>query len=204
LTKNRGPVEGVIVALTGPDGDEYFTELTDSKGFAEVLVPIGKTYDMSYLSLGTRTISAQVSVPSRPNYYLKLTMNYSGPGFGAVAVNGILTDRFVLKGVYFESGKARLKPESFDRLDEVVKYLTHKKSAQLEISGHTNNVGSPKTNKALSQRRADACRKYILSKGIDAERISTVGHGEERPIATNKTEEGRRLNRRIEAGHLFA
>ncbi|MFI5301922.1 MAG: OmpA family protein, partial [Polyangiales bacterium] len=81
-------------------------------------------------------------------------------------------------------------------------YLTHKKSARIEISGHTDNVGNPKTNKALSEKRAQACRDYLISKGIDGARVQAIGYGDERPIAPNDTEDGRQKNRRIEATEL--
>ena len=88
------------------------------------------------------------------------------------------------------------------RLDHVYEYLAHKRSARIEISGHTDNVGNPKANKDLSQRRAQACRDYLVGKGIDAARIVAVGKGDEAPVAPNDTEEGRRQNRRIEATEL--
>jgi OmpA-OmpF porin, OOP family len=80
--------------------------------------------------------------------------------------------------------------------------MTHKKSARIEVSGHTDNVGKKKDNKRLSQKRADAVRAYLVSKGIDASRIDTIGYGDERPIAPNDTDQGRQKNRRIEATEL--
>ena len=81
----------------------------------------------------------------------------------------------------------------------MVEYLTHKTSAKVEISGHTDNVGNKKKNKALSTKRAEACRDYLVSKGIDSGRIEAVGYGDERPIESNATPEGQQKNRRIEA-----
>ena len=100
------------------------------------------------------------------------------------------------------SGKAVIDPESYPRLDGVVEYMVYKKSARIEISGHTDNLGNPKTNKALSEKRAQACRDYLIKKGIDGGRIEAHGFGDERPIAPNDSEEGRRQNRRIEATEL--
>jgi OOP family OmpA-OmpF porin len=76
--------------------------------------------------------------------------------------------------------------------------MTHKKTARVEISGHTDNVGSAKANKALSLKRAQACRDYLVSKGVDGSRIAAIGAGDERPIASNDSEDGRQKNRRIE------
>jgi outer membrane protein OmpA-like peptidoglycan-associated protein len=108
----------------------------------------------------------------------------------------------VLDHVEFPTGKATLIGDSASRLDVVVEYMTHKKSVRIEISGHTDNVGDPKANKALSQKRADAVRDYLVSKGIDRARIESVGYGDSRPAAPNTTPEGRQKNRRIEAREL--
>jgi OOP family OmpA-OmpF porin len=109
---------------------------------------------------------------------------------------------FVLDGVNFDTAKATIRPESFPRLDAVVEYMTYKKSSRIQISGHTDNQGNPKANKALSQKRAEACRDYLASHGIEKSRVEALGFGDEQPIASNDTEEGRRLNRRIEAKEL--
>jgi outer membrane protein OmpA-like peptidoglycan-associated protein len=80
--------------------------------------------------------------------------------------------------------------------------MAHKKGMRIEISGHTDNVGKKKDNQILSEKRAKSCRDYLVSKGIEAERITTVGYGDARPIAPNDTEQGRQQNRRIEAAEL--
>ena len=108
----------------------------------------------------------------------------------------------VLENVEFQTGKATLIGDSHSRLDVVVEYMTHKKSARIEISGHTDNVGNKNANKSLSQKRADAVRDYLISKGIDGARIKPVGYGDTMPVAPNTTPEGRQKNRRIEAKEL--
>jgi outer membrane protein OmpA-like peptidoglycan-associated protein len=104
--------------------------------------------------------------------------------------------------VNFDTGKASIRPESLPQLDGVVEYMTHKPKVRIEISGHTDNVGKPANNKALSQRRAEACREYLIKKGIDGSRVEAVGYGDELPIASNEQEDGRQKNRRIEAHEL--
>ena len=108
----------------------------------------------------------------------------------------------MLTGVNFDTGKATIRPESFPQLDHVVDFMARRKSVRVEISGHTDNVGKAKANKMLSEKRAKACRAYIVSKGIEASRLDAVGHGDERPIAPNDTDEGRQKNRRMEAREL--
>ncbi len=104
----------------------------------------------------------------------------------------------VLEGVTFETGKAEITPESEKVLMKAYNTLKAYPNMKVEIRGYTDNVGSARANKRLSQRRADAVRNWLIAKGINPERITAVGMGEANPIADNSTPEGRRLNRRIE------
>ncbi len=108
----------------------------------------------------------------------------------------------MLTGITFDTGKAYVRSESAVRLDIVYEFMRLKKSARVEISGHTDNVGNAKSNKTLSAKRAQACRAYLISKGIDGSRITTVGYGGERPVTANDSDEGRQKNRRIEVVEL--
>jgi OmpA-OmpF porin, OOP family len=193
VDKDKGPVKGVAIYLTGPDKTKYYAEPTDSTGYTELLVPVGKKYDITFLSLGRHDIAATVPVADEPSQSVKLTLRYKR-----------INDKpFVLSGVNFDTAKATIRPESFKQLDEVVDFMVHKKDARIEISGHTDNVGNPQANKTLSEKRAQACRNYIVSKGIDKKRLDAVGYGEEQPMAPNDTDEGRQKNRRIEARELL-
>jgi OmpA-OmpF porin, OOP family len=191
--ENNTPIEGVAISLTAPDGKKYYTEETNAEGFTEVLVPIGQTYQLVYLSLGRGDVSAKVDVANKPDLNLKLTLRYKVDAY---------PKGLVLENVEFESGKARLIGQSEKRLDVVVEYMTYKKSVRIEIAGHTDNVGDKKANKLLSQKRADAVRAYLISKGIDGARIKAVGYGDTKPAEPNTTPEGRQRNRRIEAHEL--
>ncbi len=202
VNKDKGPIKGIVISLTDPKGKKYYTDETDAKGYTEMLVPVGRKYDLVYLSLGRHKISAQITVSNKPRQTNKYTLRYKRFEDPKPAKGILPPPKFVLKGVEFDTGKATIRKESFARLDRVVEYMTHKRSARIEISGHTDNVGKPKRNKALSQRRARACRKYLISQGIDGSRILAVGRGDEQPIASNDTKEGRQQNRRIEAIEL--
>lgn len=195
IDKKTGPVDGLVIALAAPDGKKFYTPETDAEGYAEVLVPVGQRYNLTYLTLGREDITASVNVTSEPAQNIKLTLKYENR----------YPDRpdppFVLGAVNFDTGRASLKEESFPELDRVVEFMLHK-GARLEISGHTDNVGNPKSNKSLSLRRAQACRDYIVSKGVDPERIEAVGFGDERPVAPNDSPENRAKNRRIEAKEI--
>jgi OOP family OmpA-OmpF porin len=193
IDKDKGPVKGVVISLAGPGGDKFYTDETDAEGYAEALVPIGQKYELTYLSLGRKDIAATVAVTDEPKQTIKLTLRYKAlPP----------PPPFVLSGVTFDTGKATIRPESFPRLDIVADFMSHKKSARVAISGHTDNVGNAKANKVLSEKRAQACRAYVVSRGIDPGRLDAAGYGDERPVAPNNTDEGRQKNRRIEAREL--
>ncbi len=118
----------------------------------------------------------------------------SGSGMRAVAQGDIV----VLQGVNFGSGAARLLPESMQVLDSVAGDLLDNPDLAIEVGGHTDNTGSAATNRRLSQQRADAVRAYLIGKGIPGARLTAVGYGPDRPIASNRTEAGRAANRRVE------
>jgi outer membrane protein OmpA-like peptidoglycan-associated protein len=110
-----------------------------------------------------------------------------------------LPKKMTLKGVFFDSGQATLKRESFAALEEAAQFLFHNADLSVVIAGHTDSRGTLSTNLTLSQRRADAVMKYlVVNHGIDPKRLKAKGLGPEAPIASNDTSEGRALNRRIE------
>lgn len=109
---------------------------------------------------------------------------------------------FKLNDLRFKTGSAKINTRYVADLNKLVKYLKENPLYSVEIAGHTDSRGSARFNKRLSQRRANAVKNYLISHGIEASRIRAVGYGEEQPIASNKTAEGRRMNRRVEA-HIF-
>ena len=102
------------------------------------------------------------------------------------------------RGLFFNTGSAVIKDESFVVLDRIVKLLNVNKKLKLDISGHTDNTGSENLNLELSKERAASAAKYIIGKGIDASRLTSNGFGDAKPVADNSTEEGRTKNRRVE------
>lgn len=106
--------------------------------------------------------------------------------------------RIVLRGVQFEFDKADIRPDAAVILDEAANQLSQVAGAQVNVGGHTDSSGTDAYNQSLSERRAASVRDYLVSKGIDASRLSTSGYGESQPVADNATAEGRALNRRVE------
>ena len=108
-----------------------------------------------------------------------------------------------LTGIQFETGKDVIKKTSFPILDQVVKAMKENPTYNLEINGHTDNVGDPAKNMVLSDKRAAAVKKYLVSKGIDENRMITKGFGDTIPVADNKTTAGKAKNRRVEFKVIF-
>ncbi len=101
--------------------------------------------------------------------------------------------------VFFDYDKYDIKKKYFSEINKVIDVLKAKKNYLLVVEGHTDSRGSDAYNKVLSQKRANAVKMYITSKGIDYNRIKAIGYGEDMPIASNATDEGRALNRRVVA-----
>jgi outer membrane protein OmpA-like peptidoglycan-associated protein len=109
------------------------------------------------------------------------------------------TEIVILQQVQFDTGKATIKPESDALLDEVAMvFKAHKTITKVEVQGHTDNRGGRKMNMKLSTDRAASVVRALVERGIAAERLTSVGHGPDKPIADNKTAEGRQQNRRVQ------
>ena len=101
----------------------------------------------------------------------------------------------VLEGITFETGKSDITPESESVLQGALKTLQTYPDIIVEISGHTDNVGSNASNQSLSQRRADAVRSWLIIKGINPDRLIAKGYGEDQPRVSNDTADNKRMNR---------
>ena len=106
--------------------------------------------------------------------------------------------KLTLRGIFFDTARAVLKPESEPGLQAALDLLTAYPDLVLEVGGHTDNVGLPADNQTLSENRAASVRAWLVEHGVAAERLQARGFGEERPVATNTTEVGRAANRRVE------
>lgn len=105
----------------------------------------------------------------------------------------------ITEKIMFEYDKADIRPESFGLCDEIVDVIQkNPRIKKISIEGHTDGDGSAKYNKKLSQKRADAVKKYFVEKGVEEARLQSVGHGEDKPLAENDTDEGKEKNRRVE------
>ncbi len=105
---------------------------------------------------------------------------------------------FQLRNIYFDFNSDKLRPESIPELERLLRLLRQNPNIRIRFSGHTDNIGGDKYNQVLSERRARAVYQWLQEHGIHPIQMEYIGHGKARPIASNATEEGRSLNRRIE------
>ncbi len=115
-----------------------------------------------------------------------------------VEVNRALGKIEIKQKVFFAFGKARIRQRSFKLLNEVAQAIKGNSDLKVLVEGHTDNVGSNSGNMRLSQRRADAVREFLVGAGVEGQRLTSIGFGEEKPIDSNRTKNGRERNRRVE------
>ena len=188
--KNNVLNNEIVVFRSKANGKEY-QGLTDSTGKFSTRLPAGDIYEIFILGFKDSTSYNFLDIPATTgNAYYKNPFK--------VDIQFMPAKTFVLDNCNFETGKAELMEESHTVLDELVAYLQRKDDERIEIGGHTDNVGTAKSNQVLSEARANTVRAYLLMKGIDPSRVTAKGYGLSQPIAENRTAEGRAQNRRTE------
>lgn len=126
-----------------------------------------------------------------------LRQKLRGSGVG-VERNGNNIDLVMPGDVTFETNSASLDPKFFSVLDSVATVMKEYKSTLVTVAGHTDSTGTTDYNQGLSERRASTVAMYLQSRGVATERLAAVGYGENEPVASNSTPEGRAMNRRVE------
>ncbi|MCD6066409.1 MAG: outer membrane protein/peptidoglycan-associated protein [Bacteroidetes bacterium] len=157
---------------------------TDAAGKFEVLVPVGAIYSLQYKNFTADVEYTKMELPSDPDATYEVEIKIDPP------------KDFTLENVFFDTGKATLKPTSNKALTDLVEILKLKNTMVVEIQGHTDNVGKPEDNLKLSRERAEAVKNFLLSKGIEATRVTAKGYGDTTPVADNSTDAGKAKNRR--------
>ncbi|OIQ36015.1 MAG: hypothetical protein BM555_03580 [Crocinitomix sp. MedPE-SWsnd] len=182
-------LEGEQVIFVNQSSKIQFKGVSNDEGKFKVDLPAGK-YDIQLKSIGEAMDYSTLEIPELgPNqFYNEMWME--------VMIEEARS--FTLSNLNFATNKSDIKTNSFKVLDELVDYLKLKPEVKIRIDGHTDNVGEESANLTLSKNRANSVKKYLISKGISASRLSTKGFGESAPVAENTTENGKAQNRRTE------
>ncbi|MBL7892635.1 MAG: OmpA family protein [Bacteroidia bacterium] len=184
----KKPQAGETVTFENTANKKQYSGKTREDGKFKILVPKGATYKLKY-----RAFSTNVD-------YSTLTLPVSKDTLVSFDVNIILSlpKSYTLDNVFFDTGKASLRPESSKELNELAEYMLLKKSLVIEIAGHTDNVGVKEANQKLSEDRANMVRDYLLKRGVAADHVVAKGYGDTQPVADNNTDKGKQKNRRTE------
>lgn len=189
--KTNQPIKAKISYEQLPSGKEVGTANTSPEDMVyKIVLPFGENYGFMASADNYYSVTKNLDL-SKLEAYQEMEVNlYLAP---------IQKDEAIrLNNIFFEFGKSVLKEESYPELNRLVKLLTDNPTITIEINGHTDDVGADTDNLKLSQERAAAVVTYLTSKKIGGNRLSSNGFGETKPLADNKTEEGRQLNRRVE------
>ncbi|MGZ3865843.1 MAG: OmpA family protein [Bacteroidia bacterium] len=189
--KTKEFVDASIVYQLLPDGKEAGIAISNpNNGEYKIVLPYGKNYSFNAGANGFIAVSDNLDLTA-VSAYKEITRDlYLYP----VEVGETIR----LNNIFFETAKWDLLPASFVELDKLVKILADNPVMEITISGHTDNVGNDAANQSLSANRAKAVVDYLTNKGIQAARLQQAGYGKSKPIASNDTEEGKALNRRVE------
>jgi outer membrane protein OmpA-like peptidoglycan-associated protein len=190
--KTGSPIEAKIVYQDLTDGEELGEAYTNpTTGEYKIVLPYGKKYSYHAIAKDFIAIGKNIDLTEIKEY-----KEIDGDDLKLVAIKE--GEKVPLNNIFFEYAKATLRSESYPELDRIAETLKSNINLTIEIQGHTDNVGSNESNLKLSQDRAESVRTYLLSKKLPVNRVTSVGFGETRPIASNDTEEGKSQNRRVE------
>ncbi|CAN5325689.1 hypothetical protein BH09BAC2_BH09BAC2_07170 [soil metagenome] len=189
--RTKQPLNNELIIFKSSKNTSEYQTISDEHGKFNTKVPTGDKYEVFIMGFKDSSSYTILDIPALTGgaYYKKPFV---------VNIEHEPAKTFNLSNVEFDFGKATLRSESYATLDELVDYLTRKNTEKAEIGGHTDNVGDVNRNKILSLERAKSITAYLISKGIEPERLTAIGYGSSDPIESNKTEEGRQKNRRIE------
>lgn len=177
---------GDTVTFTSAKTGQVYSGVTDDSGRFSILVPNGCIYAAGYRDMNGQMQSSNIELPGNQLIVINWELVFEMPRV------------YTLDNVFFDTGKATLRPKSYVELDELVEVMLFKKNLVIEIGGHTDDVGEDDDNMKLSQSRAASVRDYLIKNGVNELHVKAKGYGESRHIAYNTTPEGRQKNRRTE------
>jgi outer membrane protein OmpA-like peptidoglycan-associated protein len=195
------PVIGAIVVAKDASGKEVFSGKTDARGQYSFMMDDYSPLQTSAAAEGYQTGSLQVVTPTDEDIetFTAADLCMNKEKAKPVEVNKTV----VLENVLYDFNSAKLRKESYPKFDTLVAWMTEYPNMVIELSAHTDSKGTDVYNQKLSERRAQACVDYLLTRGISADRMIAKGYGETMPIAPNEINgkdnpDGRAVNRRTE------
>ncbi len=180
IRKNYGNAVKSLGGSVLYDEDRYLTA-TVTKGGKEIWIGVeayndGGKYDLTIVEIGD--MAQEVTAGEM--------------------LNALNRDGFIALYINFDTGKSDIKPEAEGTIGQIAALLKENPDLKASIEGHTDNVGTAAANKTLSDARAKSVMAAVVAKGVDASRLSAIGWGQEKPVADNRSEDGRAKNRRVE------
>lgn len=183
---------GTDIEISDNEKNEVIAVVKSNSATGKYLIslPPGKNYGITVKKKGYLFFSENFDIPSTAAYksvYKTIPLQKFQVG-----------NKIALKNVFYDYGKATLRPESLFELNQLVKLMSVNTDIRIEIASHTDSQGSTEQNQKLSQARSQSVADYLFAAGISKDQLVVKGYGETRPIASNDNEEGRQLNRRTE------
>lgn len=188
ITDMKGKArENEEVSFMGTQSKKTFSGISNRDGRFTILLPKGDVYKIKITAIGGQTDYSTLSIPAEPGIYS-----------GELVIKFELPSTITLDDVLFKSGSATLESSSHKSLNELADFMKRKQNLEIEVAGHTDNVGSEESNLILSQKRAESVKNFLISKGVAENRMIAKGYGQSQPVEDNTTETGRKKNRRTE------
>jgi len=171
-----------------------FSESNSTDGKYLIILPLGKNYGYFIDHKNYYPLSGNIDLTKKKKQ-IEITKNFTLLSYVEIINNKL---SIPLENVFFNINKSQLKPESHNELNRLIKFINKNKDLKFEISGHTDNTGTTAYNKKLSQKRAEAVKHYLVTKGCNSANLTAKGYGKTKPVADNSTDIGKAKNRRVE------
>ncbi|MFD1467224.1 OmpA family protein [Hymenobacter caeli] len=189
-------IPGVELVFSGKQADNTplsFRDVSKPDGSYQVAVLSGRTYQVAVSKDGKNVETQEFAIPVSTNDSTTITKN-----FYIAYIDTSTAGLYPFKKIYFDTDKYKLRPESIIVLNDIAQKLTATPGLNIQVEGHCDSRNTDEYNMVLGQNRADAAKKYLVTKGVADTRLTTVSYGERRPAAPNDSPENMQLNRRDE------
>jgi len=197
-SRNKEKLAANIIIFDLTTGQEHTRITTNETGEFLATLPQGKDYALNISKKGYLFFSENFALEARNTLEKPYLLKIGLERLVEVKPEARPPKPIVLRNIFFESGSANLLSSSQNELEKLYQLLQSETKLRIQINGHTDEVGGDESNLTLSDNRAKAVYQWLIDKGIDENRLAYKGYGENEPIASNETEEGRRRNRRTE------